>query len=119
MYAAAIKLAYRPEREANTNAILIPGGKFGVWLMGSLGFAVVLFRIVLSLIPPGESSNKWLFESKLVGGTVIAVLIGLILYWRGAREKSHGAAAFPQASSITRFASNTRVAHSSARSPGR
>jgi glutamate:GABA antiporter len=92
MYAAVIKLAYRPDREANRNAILIPGGKFGVWLMGALGFAVVLFGIVLSLIPPGESSSKWLFETKLVGGTVIAVLVGLVLYWRGAREKARASA---------------------------
>lgn len=91
MYAAVIKLAYRPDREANRKAILIPGGKFGVWVMGVLGFSVVLFGIVLSLIPPGESSNKWLFEAKLVGGTVIAVLVGLVLYWRGAREKSRAA----------------------------
>jgi hypothetical protein len=48
---------------------------------------------VLSLIPPGESPNKWLFETKLVAGTVIAVLVGLVLYWRGAREKSRAASA--------------------------
>jgi glutamate:GABA antiporter len=91
MYAAVIKLAYRPDRTANRDAILIPGGNFGVWLMGTLGFAVVFFGIVLSLIPPGESSNKWLFETKLVGGTAVALLIGLVLYWRGAREKSRTA----------------------------
>jgi hypothetical protein len=25
---------------------------------------------------------------KLVGGTVAAILLGLVLYWRGAREKA-------------------------------
>ena len=70
MYASAIKLAYRKDRGAHPNAVLIPGGKFGVWLAGSLGFLVVLVGIALSLIPPGESSNKWMFESKLIGGTV-------------------------------------------------
>jgi hypothetical protein len=43
---------------------------------------------VLSLIPPGEEANKPLFEMKLVGGTVAAILLGLVLYWRGAREKA-------------------------------
>lgn len=91
MYAAAIKLAYRKDRAADENAVLIPGGKIGVWIAGLLGFLVVLGGIGLSLIPPGESTNKWLFEAKLVGGTVIAVLVGLTLYYRGAREKSREA----------------------------
>ncbi|HWW50395.1 MAG TPA: APC family permease [Verrucomicrobiae bacterium] len=91
MYAAVIKLAYRPDRRASESAVLIPGGKFGVWLAGSLGFVVVLGGIALSLIPPGESRNKWLFEAKLIGGTLGGVMIGLVLFLRGAREKSREA----------------------------
>jgi amino acid transporter len=87
MYAAVIKLAYRPEREKTSGAILIPGGKIGVWLAGGLGFAVVLLGIVLSFIPPGEGENKLLFEVKLVAGTALAVLLGLVLYSRGARAR--------------------------------
>jgi amino acid transporter len=88
MYAAAIKLATHPDRTANKSAVLIPGGRLGVWIAGSLGFLVVLLGIALSLVPPGESTNKWMFEGKLIGGTGLFVLIGLILYWRGARQKS-------------------------------
>ena len=88
MYAAAIKLARRPDRKANQNAVLIPGGVAGVWIAGTLGFIVVLAGIALSLIPPGETANKLLFEAKLVGGTGLFVLIGLFLYWRGARSKA-------------------------------
>lgn len=91
MYAAAIKLANRPDRRENSQAVLIPGGKLGVWIASSLGFAVVLAGIILSLIPPGDSSNKVGFELKLVGGTVAAVAIGLVLYYRGARAKSREA----------------------------
>jgi hypothetical protein len=46
-----------------------------------------LLGIFVSLVPPGDSSNKLGFELKLVGGTVASVLLGLILYWRGARAK--------------------------------
>jgi amino acid transporter len=95
MYAAIIKLAYRPDRIGNANAVLIPGGKLGVWLMGSLGFAVVLGGIALSLIPPAESAHKWLFETKLIGGTLGGILIGLTLYYRGARAKARESAAMP------------------------
>jgi glutamate:GABA antiporter len=89
MYAAAIKLAYRADRTHNPGAVLIPGGRAGVWIMGVLGFAVCLISIALSLIPPGDTSNKVVFEVKLVGGTGIAILIGLALYWR-AKQKLRG-----------------------------
>jgi amino acid transporter len=92
MYAAVIKLAARPDRASDPHAVLIPGGKIGVWIAGGLGFIVVAGGIALSLIPPGEAENKWLFELKLVSGTLVAVLIGLALYYRGAKEKRREAA---------------------------
>jgi amino acid transporter len=91
MYAAAIKLAGRKDRHENPHAVLIPGGKVGVWIASGLGFFVVLAGIVLSLIPPGDSSNKVGFELKLIGGTVASVALGLILYYRGVRDKSRTA----------------------------
>jgi glutamate:GABA antiporter len=88
MFAAVIKLAYRADRGAEGNASLIPGGKFGVWVTGILGIIVLIGGIVLSMIPPGEAEHKWLFEVKLIAGTVGAVALGLILYFRGARAKA-------------------------------
>lgn len=91
MYAAVIRLAYRRDREASTDAVLIPGGKAGVWIVGSLGFLVVLGGIALSFIPPGEAENKLFFEATLVAGTFFFVALGLILYFRGARAKTREA----------------------------
>ena len=88
MFGAVIKLAYRRDRAANPHAVLVPGGTLGTWICGSLGFIVVLIGIAVSLVPPGDSSNKLGFELKLVGGTTASILLGLILYWRGARSKS-------------------------------
>ncbi len=93
MYAAAIKLAGRKDRWENPQAVLIPGGKAGVWIAGGLGFLVVLGGIAVSLVPPGDSSDKLGFELKLVGGTLAAIVLGLVLYFRGARTKSGEAAA--------------------------
>jgi glutamate:GABA antiporter len=87
MFAAVIKLSYRRDRKQNPQAVLVPGGLAGVWVSGSLGFLVVLIGILVSLVPPGDSSNKLGFELKLVGGTAASILLGLILYWRGARSK--------------------------------
>jgi len=88
MYAAAIKLAGREDRRTRPNTVLIPGGKVGVWIAGGLGFAVTLASIILSAIPPGEVANKFVFELKIIGASLAAVGLGLVLYFRGAREKS-------------------------------
>jgi amino acid transporter len=87
MFAAVIKLADRPDRRTNPQAVLIPGGKFGVWLAAGVGLVVVFGAMLISAVPPGDSANKFLFEVKLLVGTIGAILIGLILYWRGARAK--------------------------------
>jgi glutamate:GABA antiporter len=87
MYAAAIKLAGREDRRENARAVLIPGGTLGVWIAGGLGFAVTLASILLSAVPPGEVTNKFVFELKIIGASLAAVGLGLILYYRGAREK--------------------------------
>ncbi len=86
MFAAVIKLSYRPDRTLSTHAVLVPGGRTGVWVCGILGFAVILIGIILSIIPPGDTSSKLIFELKLIGGTLISIVIGLFLYWRGARS---------------------------------
>jgi amino acid transporter len=87
MFAAVIRLQARRDRRENVGAVLIPGGKPGVWIIGGLGFLVVVFAMVISMVPPGDSSNKALFELKLFIGAAAAILLGLVLYWRGAREK--------------------------------
>src|SRR6202167_2018923 len=88
MFAAAIKLSRRKDRVENRRAVLIPGGRVGVWLISGLGFLVVLVCMAVSMVPPGDSANKFLFEVKLVVGSAGAVLLGLILYWRGVRQKN-------------------------------
>jgi len=87
MFAAAIKLAGRPDRATNPHAVLIPGGKFGVGLASSLALFVTVLSIAVSVVPPGDSSNRWLFILKVAGTTIAAIALGLTLYWRGARQK--------------------------------
>jgi amino acid transporter len=90
MFAAIIRMVGRRDRRENAHAVLVPGGKTGVWICGTLGFVVVLVGIGLSFVPPGGSDTLD-FEIKLIGGTVGTVLIGLFLYWRGARSKQSAA----------------------------
>jgi len=87
MFAAAIKLAGRPDRKSNEHAVLIPGGMAGVWIACALAFSVTLLSIVVSMLPPGDTADREIFLAKVVGTTLVTVAVGLLLYWRGAREK--------------------------------
>ena len=87
MFAAAIKLANRPDRSTNPHAILVPGGKPGVLIACGLASAVTLLSIIVSVFPPGDSSNRLLFVVKVTFTTVGMIALGLILYFRGARAK--------------------------------
>ena len=91
MFAAVIKLGRRKDRRENPHAVLVPGGMAGVWICGSLGFIVVLIGIAVSLVPPGEAASKLGWETALVLVTAASVLIGLVLYWRGAKSRQAAA----------------------------
>ncbi len=91
MYAAAIKLAGRKDRLENPHAVLIPGGKPGVWLASGIAFAVTLLSIIVSVLPPADSANRGLFLIKVVGSTLAALALGLTLYYRGVQAKKREA----------------------------
>jgi amino acid transporter len=92
MYAAAIKLAGRKDRLENPHAVLIPGGKPGVWLASGIAFAITLLSIIVSVLPPGDTANRGLFLIKVVGSTLGALALGLTLYYRGVQAKKREAA---------------------------
>jgi len=88
MFAAAIKLYPRPDRLANKDAVLVPGGRAGVWIVSERAWGSCSLAFWFRWCQPGDSSDKLGFELKLVGGTVAAIALGLMLYWRGVRQKS-------------------------------
>jgi APA family basic amino acid/polyamine antiporter len=49
---------------------------------GVCGFLVTIAALAFSLVPTSEVGNVWLFESKLIGGTVVLLAIARFLYRR-------------------------------------
>lgn len=88
MYACFIKLSYRQDRRTDSSSVLVPGGKFGVWVLGLLAFIITLGSMILAMIPTSDVENKAGFVMKIVGSTIVSIGIGLLLYWRGARNKA-------------------------------
>ena len=91
MYAAAIKLAYRKDRRGNEQAVLVPGGKAGIWITGSIAFLITLGSMAVAGISPDSGENRWIYLLKVVFFTVLFIGTGLVLYWRGARRKAKAA----------------------------
>ncbi len=57
-----------------------PGGTAGAWAAGVTGFATTLLAIAVSLIPSAAVTNPWLYEAKLIAGTLVFFGAGLLLY---------------------------------------
>ncbi len=87
MFMAAIKLSYRKNRTSDPHAVLIPGGIPGVWLASGIAFLITLLSIAFSVFPPGDASDRHKFQKRLLAWVVGSLLVGLALYWRGARSK--------------------------------
>jgi glutamate:GABA antiporter len=62
--------------------IFASGIKFGQRWAGATGAIVSAIAIVLSAIPPPGVASVWLFELKVVGGTLLLVLAGRLIFAR-------------------------------------
>ena len=80
MFGAAIYL--RHSEPLVDRAYQIPGGKFGMWLVGGIGFIASLFAFVLSFVPPAQirTGNTLVYLLILVVGAVVFTAIPLIIY---------------------------------------
>lgn len=79
LFAAAIRLRYKHANVAR--AYRIPGGKFGIWLVCSVGIITCLGAIILGFLPPSQMSvgNVLQYEAILVFGIVICCLPPFLL----------------------------------------
>ncbi|HEX4631835.1 MAG TPA: APC family permease [Chthoniobacterales bacterium] len=66
--------------------MLVPGGKVGALIAGLSGFGITLFAMIVALFPPPGTTNVWLHETKLGGGALLLLSIGLAIYWRARRK---------------------------------
>jgi amino acid transporter len=75
------------KRNDTNERLLVPGGATGALIIGLGGLAITLFAMVVAMIPPPDTSDIWLYEAKVAGGSLFLVLIGLIIYWRAKRKQ--------------------------------
>lgn len=80
LFASAIALRYK--RPNVKRAYQIPGGKFGIWLVGGVGILGALFAIFIGFFPPVQLTfrNPVFYVSFLGVGVVLALAIPLIIH---------------------------------------
>ena len=62
--------------------IFASGFKFGQRWSGTAGALTAAIAVALSLIPPPGVASTWLFELKVIGGTLLLVLAGRAIFIR-------------------------------------
>jgi amino acid transporter len=83
MFAAMIKLQPEP---AGPEVIRVPGGARMAFALAALGFVTTAVSIVLACIPPDDEPNKTLAVVKVVGLSLLLVLVGVAVYVNGRRR---------------------------------
>jgi glutamate:GABA antiporter len=72
----------------NEGVKLVPGGPVICWLVAALGAAATIFAGVVCLVPPPGSPHPGLFLLKGVGGCVLILVAGIILYAQGRKRRA-------------------------------
>lgn len=63
-----------------------PRGVASAAVVGGCGAFVTIFAMVIATIPPSETEHPTLFFAKVLGGAVLFVGAGGVLYWRAGRK---------------------------------
>jgi amino acid transporter len=83
VFAAMIKLQREP---TGPDVIHVPGGEPVAKLVAVVGLLTTTLTIVLSAVPQADELNKPLAVMKVVGGSVVLVVIGAGIYGLGKRR---------------------------------
>jgi amino acid transporter len=67
--------------------IFAAGFRFASRTAGISGVGVTLIAIALSVVPPPEAASVAIFETKVIGGSVLTIVLGLLVFrsYAGAR----------------------------------
>jgi glutamate:GABA antiporter len=60
-------------------------GRTAAVATGLSGLLLTLGAMVVATIPPGDTTDPWLFRLKVIGGAALFVILGGVVYWRGRR----------------------------------
>jgi len=69
-----------PVRADETHALLIPGGRVGLWTVVVCGFVATLVSLALIFVPPAGTTNVVNYEANVILQSAAVIGVGLALY---------------------------------------
>ncbi len=72
----------RKTKRESGERLVVPGGATRALVSGLGGLAITIFAMVVAMIPPPGTTDIWIHEAKLGGGSLLLVVVGLIIYSR-------------------------------------
>ena len=84
LFAALLRLGVPPAGADSQGIIAVPGGRTGNVLVGAVGFVTTAVAIAFAFQAP-EGADQVAFASKILGGCVLLLLAGWLLYREGRR----------------------------------
>ena len=85
MFAAYVVLRVRSG--ATAGVMTVPRRNSLAYIAGVCGFLTTLFAMSMSLLPPSETTNVLLYEIKVIGGFLMFVVVGIVIYWLQTRKR--------------------------------
>jgi amino acid transporter len=79
----ALVIHRRRDREPGTSPAM-----GSAWLVAGSGGFVTMFAMVIAMIPPSGESHRMLFFAKVLGGALLFIGFGGLLYWRAGRKSA-------------------------------
>jgi len=79
----------------DAHALLVPGGRGGLWTVAISGFVATMVSLALVFVPPAGTTNVINYEGNILLQSAVVLGIGLGLYvmTRGGRATQHPAQA--------------------------
>ena len=71
---------------ADENAIVLPGGFLGAWLIAGCGLLATLIAMGLVFVPPTGTENVLNYEANLIGQAAVLLAIGMAFYFAARRR---------------------------------
>ncbi|MFQ5638169.1 MAG: APC family permease [bacterium] len=80
-YMFASYIVLRARDNGSQNIIKIPKNDRVAYFFGLCGFITTLLAMIMAVVPPSETTSVLLYEIKVIGGFLMFVVGGGIIYW--------------------------------------
>ncbi len=88
LFPALVRLRRIHSVRAGDEAMLVPGGRVGLWIIAAAGSLATLISLALVFIPPAGTTSTLNYEANLILQSLIVIGAGGVLYWIAKRRRA-------------------------------